>query len=141
MAYCTPPNATTGYSPFYILLGREMTLPSNDNMKAKLSKELENSNHTRQLQSLKSSLKLAYESVRKSNWKSQLNNKISYDRKAKLRVLEIGDLVYLYNEARKPGQCHEFLKPWTGPFRVTAKLSDLNYEIVSLNRRKTNCAC
>ena len=44
--------------------------------------------------------------------------------------------MYLYNPARKPGQCHKFHKLWTGPFKVTAKLSDLNYETVSLKHRK-----
>jgi hypothetical protein len=113
-----------------------MILPSCDDLKAKLSKERENSDHTRRLDSLKSSLKLAYESVRKANRKSHLNNKRLYDRKAKLRSFEIGDLVYLYNPARKPGQCQKFHKPWTGPFKVTAKLSELNYEILSLNHKK-----
>ena len=42
----------------------------------------------------------------------------------------------MYNPARKPGQCHKFHKPWAGPFKVTAKISDLNYEIVSLNHKK-----
>ena len=117
-----------------------MTLPSNDNMKAKLSKELENSHHPCQLESSKSSLKLTCELVRKANNKPHLKIRL-YDRRVKLISFEVRYLVYLYNEARKPGQCHKFLKPWTGPFRMTAKLSDLNYEIVSLNRRKTNCAC
>ena len=136
MAYRATPNTTTGYSPFYLLHGREMTLPSSDDLKAKLSKEVESSDHTHRLENLKSSLKFAYESVRKANRKSHLNNKRLYDRKAKLRSFEIGDLVYLYNPARKPGQCHKFHKPWTGPFKVTAKISDLNYEIVSLNHKK-----
>ena len=89
-----------------------MTLPNSDHLKAKLSKEVENTDHTCPLQSLKSSLKLAYESVKNANRKSQLNNKILYDRKVELWSFEIGDLVYLY------------------------KLSDLNYEIVSLNHEK-----
>ena len=136
MAYRATPNTTTGYSPFYLLHGREMTLPSSDDLKAKLSKEVGSPDHTHRLENLKSSLKFAYESVKKANRKSHLNNKRLYDRKAKLRSFEIGDLVYLYNPARKPGQCHKFHKPWTGPFKVTAKISDLNYEIVSLNHKK-----
>ena len=39
MAYRATPNSTTEYSPFYLLHGREMTLPSSDNLKAKVTEE------------------------------------------------------------------------------------------------------
>ena len=85
--------------------------------------------HVRRLENLKSSLKLAYDTVKKNNIKSHEKNKRLYDRKAKVRIFEKGDLVYLYNPAMKPGLCRKFHKPWTGPYKITAKLSDLNYEI------------
>ena len=75
-----------------------MTLPSSDDLKAKLSKDVNNSDHTRLLDNLKSSLKLVYHSVKKANRKSHLNNNILCDRKAKLRSSEIGEL---YNPAKK----------------------------------------
>ena len=86
MAYRATPNTIIGYSPFHLLLGREMTLPSIDDMKAKLSKEVKNSDHIRRLDNLKSSLKLVYQSVKKENRKSHPNYKMLYDRKAKLRT-------------------------------------------------------
>jgi hypothetical protein len=73
-----------------------MTLPSSDDLNAKLSKETENSDHTSRIYCRKYSLKLTYQSDRKENRKSHLNNKILYDSK-----FEIGDLVYLYNPAKK----------------------------------------
>jgi hypothetical protein len=57
MAYRATPKIVTGYRPFYLLHGREMVLPGNDNLKAKIS--LENPDHKRHLENLKSSLKLA----------------------------------------------------------------------------------
>ena len=101
MAYRATPNTTTGCGPFYMLHGREMTLPCSDDLKAKLSNEVENSDYTRRLERLKSSLKLAYESVRKVNRKSHLNNDRLCDRKAKLRSFEIGDPVCLYKPTKK----------------------------------------
>ena len=85
---------------------------------------------------MKSSLQLAYKAVKEANRQSSLNNKRLYDRKAKLRSLQLGDIVYLYNPARKPGKCFNFHKIWTGPFRITANLSDLNYEIISMNHKR-----
>jgi hypothetical protein len=136
MAYTATPHSTTGYSPCHLLHGREMILPSTDDLKAKLSKEVKDHDHAKRLQNLKFSLKKAYQFVKKNNRKSHLNNKRLYDRKAKLESFEIGDLVYLYIPAKKPGLCHKFHKPWPGPFKVTAKLSDLNYEIISLCGKK-----
>ena len=42
----------------------------------------------------------------------------------------------MYNPARKPGKCFKFHKFWAGPFKISAKLSDLNYEIISMNHKK-----
>jgi hypothetical protein len=35
MAHRAKPSTTTGYSPFLLLHGKEMTLPSSENLKAK----------------------------------------------------------------------------------------------------------
>jgi hypothetical protein len=45
-------------------------------------------------------------------------------------------LVYLYNPALKPGLTRKFRRPWTGPYQLTRKISELNYEIVDQNGKK-----
>jgi transposase InsO family protein len=57
MAHRAAPSSITGYSPFYLLHGREMTLPSNDNLQARVTAE--NVDHQQRLENLKSALKLA----------------------------------------------------------------------------------
>jgi hypothetical protein len=37
--------------------------------------------------------------------------------------------VYLYNPTRKPGQSYKFLSLWQGPYKVTVRLSKLNYRV------------
>ena len=134
MAYRATPNTVTGYSPFYLLHGREMVLPNSSDLKAKVSKK--NPTHEQRLENLKASLKLAYKSVARNNRSSHWRNKKLYDRKAKQRRFETEDLVYLYNPAIKPGLSRKFSKPWTGPYKVTVKISDLNYEIIDQKGRK-----
>ena len=129
MAYRATPNTTTVHSPYYLLHGREMPLPGVENLKPKLPNEGENLDQHCRLENLKASLRLAYETVKQANKKSYLKNKRLYDRKAKLRNFNVGDIVYLFNPSRKPKKCYKFHKFWTGPFKVTAKLSELNYEI------------
>ena len=134
MAYRATPNTATGYSPFFLLHGREMVLPNSSDLKAKISKK--DPSHVQRLESLRSSLKRAYKSVAQNNRISHLKNKRLYDRKAKLRSFEVGELVYLYVPATKPGLSRKFHKCWTGPCKVTAKLSDLNYEATDQSNRK-----
>ena len=111
------PHTTTGYSLFYLLHGREMVLPSTENLKAHLPKD--NTDVDQGLENLKSNLRLAYKLAAKTNRKSHLNNKRLYDRKAKSQESEVQDLVYLYNPALKPGLTRKFAKPWSGPCQIT----------------------
>jgi hypothetical protein len=133
MAYRTTPHTVTQYSLFYLLHGREMLLPNNDNLKAKISRQPPD--HNQRLRNLKASLRLAYESVRQANRKSHKNNERLYNRKAKLRSFEIGDLVYLYNPAVRPVLSRKFPHCWSGPHRINSKVSDLNYKTMDQNNK------
>jgi hypothetical protein len=42
----------------------------------------------------------------------------------------------LYNPAIKPELTRKFSKSWQGPYKVTKKLSDLNYEIIDQYSKK-----
>ena len=105
-----------------------MEIPNNNNLKARISSE--NPSQKRCLETLKASLNLAYKLIAKANWKSHQNNKRLYKHRAKVRDFKENDLVYLYNPAQKTGLTRKFHKPWTGPFKIVKKISDLNYRIV-----------
>jgi transposase InsO family protein len=135
MAYRATPHSTTKYSPFYLLHGREMNLPTQDDLEAKLSAEAQSSEHSTKLENLKSCLKKAYEIVRTNNQQSHRQNKKYYDKKAKERKFNVEDLVYLFSPARKPGKCQKFKRVWQGPFKVLEKISDLNYRIIDRKGR------
>jgi hypothetical protein len=109
MSHRETPHTTTAYSPFYLLHGREIVLPSNGNLKARLPKD--HTDEDQRLENLKSNLRLAYNLAAKANRKSHLNNKRLYDRRAKPREFEVQDLVYLYNPALKSGLTRKFAKP------------------------------
>jgi hypothetical protein len=134
MGYRATPHTTTGYSPFYLLHGREMALPGNENLKTKVATNARDIDQ--RIESLKASLRSAFRSVKWANKKSHLKNKKYHDRRAKHREFAVGDLVYLYQPARRPGLSAKFFYPWTGPHQVTAKLSTLNYEIRDRKAKK-----
>jgi hypothetical protein len=122
------------HSYFFLLHGRGMTLPSRENLKLQLPKE--NFSPDQRLENLKSSLRMNYKLAAKANRKSHYNNKRLYDRKAKLRKFQVKDLVCLYYPARKPGLTKKFYSPSSGPFVITRKISELNYEIAEQNNRR-----
>ena len=85
----------------------------------------ETPDHHQRLENLKASLKAAYKYVNKSNKKSHQDNKRLYDRRAKLRKFKVGDIVYLYSPAMKPGLSRKFNKPWSGPHKITRVVTHL----------------
>ena len=134
MGYRATPHTTTGYSPFYLLHGREMSLPGNENLKAKVSTNPWDIDQ--RVENLKASLRSAFRSVKWANKKSHQKNKRYHDRRAKHREFVVGDLVYLYQLARRPSLSAKFFYPWTGPHQITAKLLTLNYEIQDRKAKK-----
>ena len=85
MAYRKTPHGTSKYSPFYILHGREMTLPSLQSLRVKLSPEVRDTDHAPRLENLKSNFRTAYKMARDYARESHANNKRYNDRSAKER--------------------------------------------------------
>jgi len=106
-----------------------MVLPTTQDIRAKLSPKVKGTDYEGKLENLKSSLNLAYKMVHRNIRKSNETNRQYYDRKAKKRSFKVNDWVYLFNPARKRGDCSKFKFLWSGPFKIIAKLSDLDYRI------------
>jgi hypothetical protein len=60
MSYRNTPHGVSKNSPFYILHGREMELPSLQDLRAKLSPEIRNTEHEPRLENLQENLRNAY---------------------------------------------------------------------------------
>ena len=112
----------------------EMTLPSNEELNAIVGST--DQNIKQRMDNLRTGLKQAYKAVNEASRKSQKRNKKHYDRRAKSRSFAYGDYVYLHNPARKPGLSRKFHKYWVGPYKVTAKVSELSYEILGKHDRR-----
>jgi len=98
-AYRATPHSTTGYSPFFLLHDREMVTPANENLRPKVPKPTRVPEQL--IESLKASLRQAYNAVARANRTSYVGNKERYDKRAKSRSFEVGSYVYLFNPARK----------------------------------------
>ena len=88
-------------------------------------------------QSLQESQNYAYELVRELLGEAQNRQKTLYDQCVHGKPLEQNDKVWLHSSVVPPGVYRKFHKPWTGPYEVIEKLSDLNYKIYI--RETHNC--
>jgi len=59
------------------------------------------------------------------------------DQDTNTKTFKIGDKVLLQDETLQRGRSNKLEAPWTGLYRVTEKLSDVNYKIQI--KRKTIC--
>jgi len=130
MAYRNTPHGTTKQSPYYMLHGREMDLPSMQSLRVKRSPDIRNTDHAPRLENLKSRSRIAYKLERDNGRKSHAANKRYYDRDVKDGEFAVGDSGYLYNPTRKAGVSAKFRRLSVDPGQVIERKSRLNDVIV-----------
>jgi hypothetical protein len=78
----------------------------------------------------------AHKKLRKRKETYQAKYKEYYDRKHKQVDFHVNDLVMIYFPATKIGKTYKFLAKWDGPYKVLAKINDVNYRVASLAQDK-----
>ena len=134
MAYNTSTHSTTGYTPFYLMFGREARLPVDI---AYGTREPDLATPPSYASDLQKSLREAYHRVRTSFDTGHQHRKEIYDKKVHGRQYESDELVWLHSPAIPRGQSKKLHHAWTGPYRVLQRLSDCDYRIqVALGQKK-----
>jgi hypothetical protein len=109
MAYRDMPHCSTKYSPYYLVSGRDMRLPIEDDWKPNLGerdmKQDESVTH----------VKLLVERLREANQVAGRQSKLShetaqryYDRQTKPQRFSKGDFVYVHDPIYKRGKAKKF---------------------------------
>ena len=127
MAYRSSNHSSTGYTPNMMMLGRNVVLPFE--LVVGLPKQEIERSLPEFICNLRESLERVHKIARETLKKSASYQKRYYDLHARKRSFEKGDLVWLYNEIRKPGICKKFIPNWKGPYLVLRKYDDLSYMI------------
>ena len=133
LAYNTSVNQTTGYSPFYLMFGRQVRMPV-DLMYG--SPGSSTATVPQYVADLRSSLSEAYRNAQESMGSKLDRQKEYYDRKVHGKPYEKGNLVWLHNAAVVRGKSRKLHCPWTGPYRIVNRLSDAVYHIQHTRARR-----
>ena len=130
LAYNSSVHASAGYSPFYLMYGRQVNLPV-DLMYGSTPHEactLGDYAHT-----LRNNLTEAYVLARRKGITEHNRQKALYDVKVHGAPYQVGDWVWLHSPAVPRGQCRKLHHPWTGPFKVVECIGECDYKIKSKN--------
>lgn len=125
MAYRSTPHSVTKYSPYYLLHGREMRLPT-DWITEELQQDLSEDDF---VQEIKRRLQIAYKSTQENIQTRKESSKIQYDKKTKEKTFEVGDQVLLYCPQVRRGRSRKLNSPWVGPYTVIEINSEVNVTI------------
>ena len=118
LAYNTSVQPTTGYTPFYLMFGRQARVPI-DIMFG--DSPVVTSSPSVYATKLQQSLTTAYDQVRNKMDATFQRQKQFYDQKVHGRPFTVGDLVWLYSPVVPTGQAKKLYHPWTGPYEVVKK--------------------
>ena len=125
-AYRVAPHHSTGVSPFSVLFGMEPRLPLDVTLLPAVSKSASINFHLKELASKRNiAIKMAMDNIKVAQEKM----KEHYDKRAVQHEFTIGDIVYLYNPAVKPGRARKFHKYYRGPYRIADFIPPLNYRL------------
>lgn len=132
-AYREVPQASTGFSPFELLYGRQVRGPldllkdswenpdpERDNVAAYVIKMRER---------LQEMSMMAHDNMKSA----QLNQKTWYDRKARERILQPRQKVLLLLQTSE----NKLLAKWHGPYEVSRKVGKVDYELYMPDRKKS----
>lgn len=125
IAYNTTIHSTTGYSPFYLMYGREPRLPI-DIVYGTQSPSPDNF-----VQQSHKLMEQAYHRVREHLSAGHQRQKDIYDKRVHGDPYQEGDIVWLLDPVVAEGQSKKLHHPWKGPFRVLKKISNCDYLVES----------
>ena len=135
MAYRATPQASTGYTPAYLLFGKELCLPQ-DVAYGLPTAEIAHASQPAYVKDLRQRLAHAHSVVRKRLANVHQHQAKLHDAGAVRVTFSEGDLVWLLVPAIPVGTTPKLSKLWRGPFVVIGKLSDVTYRIENLDTGK-----
>lgn len=122
-AYNSSRHDTALYSPFYLLFGRDPTLPFDTLLPTTLESPSQYARDA--IATAAQARQIAHRRLSES----QARQKSLYDNRHRDVQFSAGDLVLLWTPSRRVGLSEKLLSRYSGPYRVVRQLSDVTYEV------------
>ncbi|UYV81197.1 K02A2.6-like, partial [Cordylochernes scorpioides] len=128
-AYNTARQESTGFTPFYLVHGREAETTLDTIFPYSSASEGEEF-----IQLVASRAEEARQIARHHIFKAQETNKLNYDARHKGKVYQPGDLVWIFTPIRRVGLSEKLLKRYFGPYKFIKNISDVTYEVEAFGK-------
>jgi transposase InsO family protein len=134
-AYRSTRHDTTGYSPNFLTLGREVRAPI-DIVLGTGTVPNDGVGYDSFVESVRSRMQDAYELVRTHIGEAAVRNKRYYDVRVRPATYQVGQWVYYFNPRRYKGRQDKWSRKYTGPFCVVRVLGPVNIELQQTKRSR-----
>ena len=121
-------NRSTGYSPNFLMFGREVNVPV-DLMYGPPTAKYDDENIDVYVKNMRSSMRSAFEIARTKTKEMQKANKSKYDLRILQRQYEVGDVVYLLHHSTDLSTSKKLKLIWKGPGVVVKKITSYLYTV------------
>ena len=133
-AYREVPQASTGFSPFELIYGRNVRGPLDILKESWEAKPKSPESVVSYVLMVRERLAKLRDIVRENLEDAQATQKQWYDRNARCREFQTGDQVLLL----LPTSSNKLLAEWRGPYTVIRRVGDVNYEVKLTDGRRRN---
>ena len=131
--YNTSIHPTTGFTPFYLMFGRQAKLPVELMYGTPEPESLTSTEYANQL---KSTLTEVYQSVRLKTTRQLEHQAALYNQKLHGKPYGVGSHVWVLFPQVPRGKSKKLYRPWSGPFVVVKRLSCVTYRVQDVNNRR-----
>jgi len=122
--YNTTPHSATGFTPFELTYGHQAILPTALTKQPKPTYSYDD-----YAQELREKIRATNQLAKDHLKQEKVKAKLQYDKRVNEKTFKVGDKILLYDETIRRGRSKKLESQWIGPYTITKKLSDVNYEI------------
>ena len=127
MAYRSSVHASTGFTPYKVLFGREIVLPVD--LMLGVGPQCQFNTVSDYVARTAETLSTVVEAVKRHQAKASGQQKAAYDFRANFQYYSVGERVWVRNKARTRGLCPKLQRRYKGPYKVLERVTDVLYRL------------